>query len=150
MGKTIREMSEEDAGDEELFPLGSLDGDEATLGQLIKKNHTVEITASMGTAEVPMRGGLLDPNENHMLLVKIEPGKIDTVPQRDGDPVNGKTITGWKLRQNLRPTYVERLRPDVAAMEASFAALLLADETAAASLLDRMQDRAEKQLGVTA
>jgi len=149
--KSIREMAEADADaadDAELFPLGSLEGDETTLAQLIKPGHTVEVTVSMGTAEVPSpRGGLLDPANEGMVLVTFEVAGYTPVPVRRGDRVSGKEITGWKLRQNLRPIHVERVQGEAGAIEAAFADLLRADEAAASSLLDRMRDRADKALG---
>lgn len=150
--QSIREMAENDAqeGAGELFPIGSLEGDETSLATLVKPTHTHEVTVSMGTAEVPSpRGGLLSPDSEHLLLVTCEHAGYTEVPKREGDRVSGKTVIGWKTRQTLRPIYVERVKGEAGAIEASFADLLKADETAAMALLDRMRARAEKSLGVT-
>jgi hypothetical protein len=151
--QSIREMAEAEtqqaAG--ELFPLGSLEGDEATLGQLIQPNHETHVTVSMGTAEVPMpRGGLLAPDKEHTLLVTCEVSGFEPVPQRDGDRVQGKTIVGWKVREKLRVIYVERVKGEEGSIEAQFADLLRADEQRGAALLDRLKGRVEQALGVSA
>lgn len=148
--QSIREMADADANDpdEELFPLGSLEGDETTLKQLVKANHHQTVTVSMGSAEVPVTGGgLLDVNAEHMLLVTVEPRKIEVVPEREGDRVDGKTIVGYKLRQHLTPLHVERVRGEAGAIEAAFTDLLGADEGQAAALLDRMKARTDTALG---
>lgn len=150
-GQSIREMAEQEGQDAdagELFPMGSLEGDETTLASLIKANHTVTVTVAMGSAEVPIRGGgLLDVNREHMLLVTVEPRKIETVPQREGDRLDGKTIVGYKERQTVTPIYVERVQGEGGAIIAAFADLLKADESAALAALDQMKARAQTALG---
>jgi hypothetical protein len=149
--QSIREMAEQDTPESELFPLGSLEGDDTTLGQIIKPSHTVEITVSMGTAEVPSpSGGLLNPNDEGLLLVTYEHAGYTPVPVRKGDRVAGKEITGWKIRQNLRPIHVERVHGEAGAIEAAFVDLLRENDEAAGALLDRMKRRAEQALGVPA
>lgn len=151
--QSIREMAEKDTAEAEteLFPIGSLEGDETSLATLVKPTHTHEVTVSMGTAEVPSpRGGLLSPEREHLLLVTCEHAGYTEVPKREGDRVSGKTVIGWKTRQTLRPIYVERVNGEGGAIEAAFADLLRADEGAAMQALDRMKTRAEKALGVTA
>lgn len=151
--QSIRDMAEKDAAEaaEELFPLGSLEGDETSLATLVKPNHSHEVTVSMGTAEVPSpRGGLLSPDKEHLLLVTCEHAGYTEVPKREGDRHTGKQLVGWKTRQTLRPIYVERVNGEGGAIEAAFADLLRADEAGAMQALDRMKSRAEKALGVTA
>lgn len=148
--QSIREMAEGDAVNQEgeLFPIGSLQGDETTLGTLIRSNHKTELTVSMGTAEVPVRGGgMLDVNREHLLLVTVEPRKIETVPQREGDRLEGKEIVGFKIRQTVTPIYVERVQGEGGALVAAFADLLRADESAALAALEGMKDRAGRALG---
>jgi hypothetical protein len=146
----IRDMAESDAAEaaEELFPTGSLDGDNVTLGQIIRPGEKVEVTVSMRSAQVPMpRGGLLDPRKEHMLLVTTEVDHMVPAPKRDGDRVTGKTVEGWGIRQVLRPIYLERVKGEEGAIEASFADLLKADASRAAALLDRLRTRTESALG---
>lgn len=152
--QSIREMAEADSGAAdaaELFPLGSLEGDETTLGGLVQPGQPVEVTVSMGTAEVPSpRGGLLSPHKEHLLLVTCEHAGYTEVPKREGDRVNGKTVVGWKTRQSLRPIYVERVAGEAGTIEAAFVDLLKADEQQAAALLDRMRERADRALAAPA
>lgn len=151
-GQSIREMAQADQEAEpEMFPNGSLEGDNTTLGQLVKPGQANEVTVSMGTAEVPSpTGGLLSPHKEHMLLVTCEHAGYTEVPKREGDRVSGKTVVGWKTRQTLRPIYVERVKGEAGAIEAAFTDLLKADEGKAAALLDRLTKRAEQALGATA
>lgn len=91
----------------ELFPKGVLDTDgKIQLKNLIRANESVEITASLMTAEVPLRGGLVDPRKEGKVIVSFEAAKYIPVPQRKGEP-GDKQLTGWKIRCQLRPTYVE-------------------------------------------
>lgn len=87
---------------EELFPLGSLEGDKKTLAQIIRKGLPIETTVSLRSAEVPLRGGLPDPEKLHRVLITSEVAKLEPVPIRE----DGK-IVSWKVRVVLRPTYVE-------------------------------------------
>jgi hypothetical protein len=153
--QSIREMAEADgaaADATELFPMGSLDGDEGSLDTMIQPGESVQYTVSMNaTSEVPApRGGMLDIRKEHLLLVTCEVAHPIPVPVREGDRATGKTITGWKIRQQLRPIYVERVKGEAGAIEAAFADLLRADEDGAAALLDRMRARMESALGAPA
>lgn len=153
--ESVREMAEHDAEtpEEELFPLGTLEGDDVTLGGLVKGNHSFQITVSMnGTSEIhsPSDTGLFDPSKEHMLLVTCEQASLELVPDREGERVQGKKIVGWKGRQKLRPIYCEKVKGEAGVIESQFSALLGADEAAAMALLDRLKARAEKALGVTA
>lgn len=151
--QSIREMAENDAesGAGELFPLGSLEGDDAKLETMIRPGEKVTHSVTMnGTSKVPLTGGLLDIRKEHMLLVTCEVAHPIAVPDREGDRVAGKTIVGWDIKQKLTPIYVERVKGEAGAIEAAFADLLKGDDRAAMALLDRMKVRAEQALGVTA
>jgi len=125
----------------EMFPAGVLDGDAKTLKTLIRSGLPVETTIAMRSAEVPNRGGLLDPERSGKVLVTFEPDKYDVVPVREGEPGN-KRIASWKVRQMIRPTYVEGVDAATGDIEAAFEVLLDGDPNAAGALLDRLQDRA--------
>lgn len=153
--QSIREMADADAEQQteaEMFPIGSLEGDEAKLETMIRPGEPVKITVSMnGTPEVPMpRGGLLDVRKEHLLLVTCEVESPIPVPEREGDRTTGKKIVGWKIRQKLRPIYVERVHGEAGAIESAFVDLLRGDEAAAAALLERMTRRTEQALGAIA
>jgi hypothetical protein len=92
---------------EEMFPKGVLEGDnKVTLAKLIRANESVEVTASLMSAEVPLRGGLVDPRREGKVVVSYEAARYIPVPQREGEP-GDKKVKGWKVRCQLRPTYVE-------------------------------------------
>jgi hypothetical protein len=130
----------------ELFPLGSLEGDGVTLKTIVKPSEKVETTVAMMSAEVPSSGGLLDPRREGMLLVTYELAQAPLVPKREGDRARGKQIVGWKIRQQVRPIFVEQVSGEAGALEANFAALLAEDPAKAGALLDRMRERAEAAL----
>lgn len=140
--RTMAEMAAEDEdGQMEAFPLGAVDGDGVALKSLIKAGHSVSTTVSLMTAEVPApKGSLLNPDKEGMLLVTYEVAGYEPVPQREGDRHSGKNIRGWKIRQKLRPIYVERVEGNGAEIQANFALLQDADETAAGALLDTLKE----------
>ena len=124
----------------ELFPIGSVDGDQGvTIKTLIKSGQEVQFTMSMRSAEVPVRGqGMLHPDREAALLVRVEPGKAELVPVREGE-AGEKRITGWKVRQQLRPVHILRVEAKGADIEAGFRELCSGDARQAAQVLDRMQ-----------
>lgn len=154
--QSIREMAEGDASEAEaaeLFPMGTLDGDDVTLETLVKGNQAFQLTVSMnGTSEIhsPAGSGLFDPSKEHMLLVTCEQASLELVPDREGERVQGKRIVAWKGRQKLRPIYCERVDGQAGIIEAQFAELLKADEGAAAALAERINARVSNALGVSA
>jgi hypothetical protein len=96
------------APEEELFPLGSLSGDPAvTLRNFIKPRTPVEISASMGTAAVPIKGaGFFDPEQEITLLVRVLPGgPVPVATRKKGDEKS--KIEKWRLTQPLTPIYVQ-------------------------------------------
>lgn len=129
----------------ELFPTGSIDGDAKTIKTLIRAGMPVKTTASLMSAEVPTRGGLLDPERNGHLLVAFEVAKYEPIVEREGEP-GAKKVVGWKIRQHLRPVYVETIDGGAGEIEASFAALLDGDPKGAAALVDRLQGRVAEVL----
>jgi hypothetical protein len=152
--QSIREMAEGEAAQQEaaeLFPIGSLEGDEATLQAMIQAGDKVTYSVTMnGTSKVPMSGGMLDIRKEHTLLVTCEVAFPVPVPDREGDRMTGKRIVGWDVKQKLVPIYVERVKGEEGVIEAQFADLLRADEGRAAALLDRLKGRVESALGVSA
>jgi hypothetical protein len=107
-GRSIEERAGDGDGQMEAFPMGAVDGDaKVTLRTLIRGGEPVSFTVSMRSAEVPLRGGLVDPRKTVRLLVTCEAfdGGLP-VPQRE----DGKVVS-WKVRQSLRPTYVEPVGP---------------------------------------
>jgi hypothetical protein len=114
----------------ELFPDGSLEGDAVTAQTLVRKGMTTEVTVSLGRAEVPTKAGLLNPDKGGRVFVSYVPGKVEHVPDRDDD---GKVV-GWKLRQHLRPTYVQDANDDVNVAREAFGQVMALDAQKAAEL----------------
>lgn len=125
----------------ELFPTGSLEGEGPSPQTLVKKGLPLELTVSLSRAEVPLRGGLLDPNRYGRLLVTYLPGKVEEVPVRD-DENDPARVTGWKLRQHVRATYVEAAADVPALIRAQFEQLAQAEPAAAGRLLDQLRELA--------
>jgi len=87
---------------EELFPHGSLDGDGINLKDLIRPGKPVEYTKSLLKGEVPGRRQLTNPEGERRALVTHQLAEVVIVIKReDGE------IVGYKIREKLRPTYVE-------------------------------------------
>lgn len=99
---------DENTPDEELFPLGSLEGDPTvTLKNLLKPRTPVEVSASMGTAAVPIKGnGFFDPEQEITLLVRVLPGgPVPVATRKKGD--EKASIEKWRITQPLTPIYVQ-------------------------------------------
>jgi hypothetical protein len=92
-----------DTGDqEEMFDRGSLDGDGIDLARLIRPGLPVEYTKSLLKGEVPGRNKLTNPEGERRAIVTHELAEVVVVIKReDGE------IVGYKIREKLRPTYVE-------------------------------------------
>jgi hypothetical protein len=128
----------------EMFPAGVLEGEGKTLRTLIKPGLPVELTCSIGKSEVPLRGGLPDPDKAVRVLVTAIFQKAEPIAQRDPDAVK---VTGWKLRAHMRAVYVETVSPsDEGLIEQRFRAMLEVDPSAAAKLLDGLQKLAGESL----
>lgn len=139
----------EEPTEAELFPEGSLEGDNVTAQTYVRRGLPVEVTVALGTAEVPTRAGLLDPNKAGRVLVSFVPGGKRDVPIREDGSKTGKVV-GWKLRQILTPTYVADASDEATVCRNAFAALLATDAPAAGALLAELRDMAETELGAPA
>lgn len=105
-GRSVADRAEDGDGEdqEEMFPLGSLEGDpKKTLKNLIRAGLPIEYTVSLRSAEVPLRGGLPDPDAFHRLFVNSVVEKVETVALREENK-----IVGWKVRAILRPIFVQQ------------------------------------------
>lgn len=133
---SIADRADEGEAEVELFPVGSLDGDSIAPQKLIKRGLPVEITVSIGKAEVPVRGeGLLDPEKSGRSLVSWAFLKNEEVPSYDSE---GR-INGWKVRQHLRATFVKQANDEVPLIRSEFEALLAIDAPQAGKLLDELK-----------
>ncbi len=127
-----------DGEQSELFPSGSLEGDGLTLKQLVKAGQAQQVTTRLDGTEVPTpEGGLLHPEGLVKLLVTGEVKRYEPTPLRTPDD-EGK-VRGWKIRQIVRPVYVERVDGDLTvAISQRFAELCETDVKTAGALLDRL------------
>lgn len=86
--------------------------------------------------------GLADPEKDRTLLVTCEPGKVETIPHKEG----GKVVRYTTVKV-YTPVYVENVqRGDAGRVEAIFAQLVKDDPKAAARALDAMRGRAGLEL----
>lgn len=131
----------------ELFPDGFVEGDEGvTHKTLIRPGLPIELKVSLTRAEIPSRGkSLFTPGREAKVLVTVEPGVVHEAPVMEGDRPNRK-VTGWKLTQDLRSVYAERVTGDSANIEAEFALLMDGDPRKAGELLDKLSARLSTQL----
>lgn len=149
-GSTLDERASNGEGteaEEELFPLGSIDGDDKTLQTLFRKNLPTKVTTSIRAGEVGTpRGGLLDPERAGMLLVSYEYDHPEIVPEYEGE-AGSRKVKALKIRQVVRPYFIEQVRAgEAGVIEAQFAELMKADVGAAGKLLDALNARAGKAL----
>lgn len=152
MEGSIREMAEreDEEGQGELFPDGVFQGDELSLTALVKKGASkVSATVSMRSAEFPSpAGGLLAPSRKGTAVVTYEYEKPELVPVWEDKPRDeDRDITGWKVRQIIRPIHIAKVSGEEDVIEANFALLMDGDPTRAAALLERLQAVATEHLG---
>lgn len=99
----------DDGDPDELFELGSLDGDpKVTLKTLVKANASIKAKASLGTVAVPIIGnGFFDPEQEVTFLVRGLPGGIHPVPTH-GPERNGRhPIKEWAFTQKIEPRHIQ-------------------------------------------
>jgi hypothetical protein len=138
--------ADEDQG--ELFPSGVMDGGKTTLKTLVKPGQGHKTRVALSRAEVPLRGGLPDPDRQVRALVTGIFQNERTAAERDNE-ANPLKVTGWKTTVNLRIEYVEHV-PDTDAglIEQRFKAMLEIDPRAAGVLLDQLKVLASEQLAI--
>jgi hypothetical protein len=144
-GRSLEDLAddEDETPEAELFPMGSLDGDEVTPQKVVKRGLPTTITVSLSKAEVPVKGGgMLNHDSQGRVLVTHLPAKIEEIPQRDDD--NSTRITGWKIRQNLRAVHVRRADDPAEMVRLFMDELIVADPAAAQALIG---EYAQQQLG---
>jgi hypothetical protein len=102
-------------------------------------------TCSMRSAEVPLRGGLVNPRTTGRLLMTYEAfdGGLPVPEREDGQ------VVGWKVRQQLRPVYVEPVDGDLPEMvEAWFDRVMEDSAEVGGALADRIAAKAAARLSV--
>ena len=116
-----------------LFPDGFVDGDEWALERVRKSKLPIEVTVSLSKAEVPLRGGLPDPNKVGRLSVRTGGGKFEVVPVFEDEE-----IISWKIRAHRRAMYVEPMGDPEEVITLEFERLMLTNRQSAAELADRL------------
>lgn len=135
-------QAEAEPTEAELFPAGSLPGDDITPQSIVKKGLPTQLVVALSRAEVPIRGnGLVNPNRYGQVLVTYLPGKLHELPIRE-DEHDGAKVTGWKLTQDLRAMYVEDANDRGQLIKAQFEALAAGDGAAATALLAELRTMA--------
>jgi hypothetical protein len=135
-----RAAETEDFGDEEeqeQFPLGLLEpaGAKMPTRNLIPAGVPVSLVASIGKAQVPLRGGVLPRGKITKVLVQCRPGHLKESVLHGDDEHPGK-VTEGKWEQGARAIYVELISPSV--IYGLFEELLASEPAAAGALLDQM------------
>ena len=144
----VRSISERAADGEgaepeqETFPAGLFEPkDTKTLKTLVASGLPVATTVSMGKAEVPLRGGLPDPNRLHRALVTARFHKAEPIAEYDSDEET--KVVAWKVRVTLKPRFVEVVDSVVSVTPEQAAALVAAvGDKVPAALDDLMQELA--------
>lgn len=126
---------------EELFPAGSLDGEEITPQQFIKKGAKTQVVASIGKADVPLKAWMIPPDKMGRALVSYAFLKNEEIPTFEGEGAARK-IKHWKIRQHLTATYVEPANDEAELIRSEFGALITLDAPAARALLSELQEMA--------
>lgn len=99
---------------QEEFPMGLFEPSDAkTIKTLIASGLPVELTVSLGAAEIPLRGGIPDPNKLHRLLITSRFHKAEPIAQYDSD--DDTKIVGWKIRVHMKSRHVEVVSDEAAA-----------------------------------
>lgn len=128
--------------EEELFPNGSLDGDNLTRATIFHKGLPSTLHVSIGKAAVPIRGsGLVHPGRFGRALVTYLPGQLHELPLRDDDNDPAK-VTGLKLTQDLRAVHVADANDAAGLIRSEFEVLVAEDAAAANALVAELKEMA--------
>lgn len=102
------EGEEHEPTEAELFPQGAIDGDHSvTMRNIVPAGKGRKTEAKMLSAAIPLRQGLVRYGELVELLVTVEAGKIEEVPDLDGDEgTDRRKLSGVKDVQRFRPVHI--------------------------------------------
>lgn len=109
-GKRGRPIDGQDdaESEEEMFPAGSIPGDHAvTMKNIVPAGKGRKTEAKMNSAAIPLRDGLVRYGELVELLVTVEAGKVEEVPDLEEQDTGGRRkLLGVKDVQRFRPVHV--------------------------------------------
>ena len=128
---------------EELFPRGAVENDGKSIDVIFRRHRTkVETTVALSRAEVPLRGGLVEPDADVLLLVRGTVSHYVPRPTRDDA---GKQ-DGWKVQTVLRSAYVESLGSEAQAIEGLYRRLIEKSPQGATEVLEAIRSIAAEHL----
>lgn len=108
-GRAIDDQPEPDEpSEDELFPMGSIEGDHAvTMKNIVPAAKARKTEAKMRARRIALRGGLVRYGELLELVVTVEAGKVEEVPDLE-EPESGgrRKLLGVKDVQHFRPVHV--------------------------------------------
>src|SRR4051812_48640341 len=104
-GRSVEERADDEQ--DELFERGVLDGDKRTLGNLIKRNQPVEVVVSFAMSGVPIREGVLDPEEPGRVLLTYRPKDYKLKPKRERQADGSWNVVGWQLAHVTEGLFAE-------------------------------------------
>jgi hypothetical protein len=133
-----------DDGLEELFERGVLDGDNRTLSNLIRRNQPVEVVASFSMKDVPIREGLLDPEEPGRVLLTYRPKDYKLKPKRERQADGSMNVIGWQLAHSTEGLFAEPAPVSTDLLLREFERLLGMDGQEAMRAADQITERATK------
>ena len=137
------ENGEHEQEAEEFFPRGSVEHDGKGMDVIFRKHRAkVETTVALSRAEVPLRGVLVEPDADVLLLVRGTVSHYVPRPTRDED---GKQ-DGWKVQTVLRSAYVESLGSEAQAIEGLYRRLIEKSPEGATEVLAAIRSIASEHL----
>lgn len=133
---------------ESLFENGVLDGDPAlTPNTLISPGTKVSTRVKMNGAQVPLRGGLIDPTKEVRVAAVCHASTYHQTPIGEWRDDGTRNIEEWKINAVLTPTYVEYLGTGEESVEREFDRMLAAGNSSGAGrLLDKLRDKMSNYL----
>lgn len=135
-GESVTDRAETGSDDQtELFIVGG----EKTRANLYPKGLPTELVAEMTKHEVPLRDGLYDPQKTYRFAVTCQVGRYTEDPVREKQADNSTKIVSTKVRQKIKPVFMEEMGWGEEALERSFRQLLAIDATRAGACLDKLQ-----------
>lgn len=136
----VEPLAMEDEYQDEMFPLGCLDGDDQQLGSLVNGALPVELYISLSRTEVPLLGGLLDPNKGGRAAVSYEALEYKHKPIREEQPDGSFKIVSWKVTCNAKARLVEPLGDPETVVRREFERLLASDPNRAAEVAEEFME----------
>lgn len=100
--------NDDEPTEDQLFPMGSIPGDHAvTMKNIVPAGKARKAEAKMRATPIAMRDGLRRYGDLVELLVTVEAGKVEEVPDLEEQDAGGRRrLVGVKDVQHFRPVHV--------------------------------------------